>query len=150
MLKYNDCGLRNIWLKNGYQYEEIEGHGKCLEIDDINGLHRSIAHHLVNYRKRLSGAEIRFLRVEMGLSQKRLADCLGVDEQTISLWERSKRRPTVAAERMLRLLYLEHADGETKVAKMIAQWNDIDRMEKLEEGAKQIFQETAKGWRMAA
>ena len=150
MLKYDDSGLRNIWLKNGYQYEEIEGHGKCLEIGDINGLHRSIAHHLVNYRKRLSGAEIRFLRVEMGLSQKRLADCLGVDEQTISLWERSKRRPTVAAERMLRLLYLEHADGETKVAKMIAQWNDIDRLEKLEEGAKQIFQETAKGWRMAA
>ena len=105
MLKYDDCGLRNIWLVNGYRYEEIEGHGKCLEIDNINGLHRAIAHHLVIYRKRLAGAEIRFLRVEMGMSQKRLADCLGMDEQTISLWERSKRRPTVAAERMLRLLY---------------------------------------------
>lgn len=84
------------------------------------------------------------------MSQKRLADCLGVDEQTISLWERSKRRPTVAAERMLRLLYLEHADGKTKVAKMIAQWNDIDRPERLEEETKQVFQETAEGWRMAA
>ncbi len=127
MLEYDDCGLRNIWLKNGYWYEAIKVHGKCLEIDDINGLHRAIAHQLVNYRKRLSGAEIRFLRVEMGMAQKRLADCLdclGVDEQTISLWERSKRRPTVAAERMLRLLYLEHADGKTKVAKMIAQWNN--------------------------
>ena len=149
MLKYDDCGLRNIWLKNGYRYEAIKGHGKCLEITDINGLHRSIAHHLVNYRKRLSGAEIRFLRVEMGMSQNRLADCMGVDEQTISLWERSKRHPTVAAERMLRLLYLEHADGKTKVAKMIAQWNDIDRQE-LEEEAKQVFQETDDGWRMAA
>lgn len=149
MLKYNDCGLRNIWLKNGYRYEVIEGHGKCLGITDISGLHRTIAHHLVNYRKRLSGAEIRFLRVEMGMAQKRLADCLGVDEQTISLWERSKRRPTVAAERMLRLLYLEHADGKTTVAKMIAQWNDTDRQE-LEEEAKQVFQETDDGWRMAA
>ena len=74
---------------------------------------------------------------------------MGVDEQTISLWERSKRRPTVAAERMLRLLYLEHADGKTTVAKMIAQWNDTDRQE-LEEEAKQVFQETAEGWRMAA
>jgi putative transcriptional regulator len=149
MLKYDDCGLRNIWLKNGYRYEAIKGHGKCLEIADINGLHRTIAHHLVNYRKRLSGAEIRFLRVEMGMSQNRLADCMGVDEQTISLWERSRRRPTVAAERMLRLLYLEHADGKTKVAKMIAQWNDIDRQE-LEEETKQVFQETDEGWRMAA
>ena len=149
MLKYDDCGLRNIWLKNGYQYAVIKGHGKCLEIADINWLHSTIAHHLVNYRKRLSGAEIRFLRVEMGLSQKRLADCMGVDEQTISLWERSRRRPTVAAERMLRLLYLEHADGKTTVAKMIAQWNDTDRQE-LEEEAKQVFQETDDGWRMAA
>ncbi|MFA7241912.1 MAG: helix-turn-helix domain-containing protein [Sulfuricellaceae bacterium] len=147
MLKYDDCGLKNVWLENGYRYEEIEGHGKCLEIEDIDGLHRSIAHHLVHYHKRLTGAEIRFLRVEMGMSQKRLADCLGVDEQTISLWERSKRRPTVAAERMLRLLYLEHANGKTKVAEMIARWNDIDRQE---EETKQVFQETAEGWRMAA
>ncbi len=147
MLKYDDCGLKNIWLKNGYQYKEIEGHGKCLEITDIAGLHRSIAHQLVYYRQRLSGPEIRFLRVEMGLSQKRLADCMGVDEQTISLWERSRRRPAVAAESVLRLLYLEHADGKTKVAKMIAQWNDIDRME---EETEQVFQETDGGWRMAA
>lgn len=147
MLKYDDCGLRNIWLENGFRFEEIEGHGKCLEIDDINGLHRAIAHHLVTYRKRLAGPEIRFLRVEMGMSQKRLADCLGVDEQTISLWERSRRRPTVAAERMLRLLYLEHADGKTRVAAMIAKWNDTDR---LEDEGQQVFHETAEGWRMAA
>lgn len=147
MLKYDDCGLCNIWLANGYRYEKIAGHGRCLEIDRIDGLHRSIGHHLVHYRKRLSGAEIRFLRVEMGMSQKRLADCLGVDEQTVSLWERSKRRPTVAGERVLRLLYLEHANGKTKVAKLIAQWNDSDR---LQDESRQVFEETAKGWRMAA
>ena len=147
MLKYDDCGLRNIWLANGYRYEEIDGHGRCLEIDNIDGLHRSIGHHLVNYRKRLSGAEIRFLRVEMGMSQQRLADCLWVDEQTVSLWERGKRRPTVAGERMLRLLYLEHANGKTKVADMIAQWNDSDRQGDV---APEVFEETNKGWRMAA
>lgn len=147
MLKYDDCGLRNVWLANGYRYEDIEGHGRCLEIDNIEGLHRTIAHHLVNYRKRLSGAEIRFLRIEMGMSQKRLADSLGVDEQTVSLWERSKRRPTVAAERMLRLMYLEHADGKTKVAEMIEKWNDSDRQE---EEAKKVFEETRRGWRKAA
>ena len=48
-----------------------------------------------------------------------MADTLGVDKQTVSLWERSKRRPAVAAERMLRLLYLEFADGTTKLAEMI-------------------------------
>lgn len=147
MLKYDDCGLRNIWLANGYRHEDVEGVDRCLDIDDIDGLHRAIAHHLVHYHKRLSGAEIRFLRVEMGMSQKRLADALGVDEQTVSLWERSRRRPTVAAERMLRLLYLEHADGTTKLAELIARWNDTDRQ--IGE-ARQVFEETDSGWRMAA
>jgi putative transcriptional regulator len=150
MLKYNDCGLRNIWLKNGYGYVSIPGQGKCLEIADIDGLHRSIGHSLVKFRKRLSGAEVRFLRVEMGLSQKRLAECMGVDEQTISLWERSKRRPTVAAERVLRLLYLEHADGKTKIAKMIAHWNELDRLNGMKENAKQVFQEADGEWSVAA
>lgn len=50
---------------------------------------------------------------------------------------------------MLRLLYLEHADGKTQVAEMIAQWNDTDRQE-FEEDAKQVFQETGAGWLMAA
>lgn len=147
MLKYDDCGLRNIWLANGFRYVEVEGYGRGLEISDIDGLHRSIGHHLVHYKKRLTGAEIRFLRVEMGMSQKRLADLLGVDEQTVSLWERSKRRPAVAAERMLRLMYLEHAEGNTKVAELIAQWNDTDRQEDEE---RQVFEETGHGWRMAA
>lgn len=148
MLEYKDCGLKGVWLASGYRIEEVEGVGPCLEIDDIDGLHRAIAHHVVHYRKRLSGPEIRFLRVEMGLSQKRLGDALGVDEQTVSLWERSQRRPSVAAERMLRLLYLEHADGTTRLAEMIGQWSKADR----EEGEPQCTtaEKNEDGWRIAA
>ncbi|MBM3451491.1 MAG: helix-turn-helix domain-containing protein, partial [Armatimonadetes bacterium] len=36
---------------------------------------------------RLTGAELRFLRRELNLSQRRLAELLGVEEQTVSLWE---------------------------------------------------------------
>ena len=147
MLKYDVCGLRNIWLANGFRYVEVEDVGRCLEIDNIDGLHRAIGHHIVHFKKRLCGSEIRFIRIEMGMSQKRLGDLLGVDEQTVSLWERSKRRPAVSAERMLRLMYLEHIDGKTKVAELIAQWNDTDRQE---DEARQVFEETGSGWRMAA
>lgn len=147
MLHYQDCGLKNVWLANGYRYEEVDGAGACLEIDHIDNLHRTIAHRLVHYTKRLKGSEIRFLRIEMGMSQKRLADCLGVDEQSVSLWERNRRRPTIAAERMLRLMYLEHADGTTAVAAMIERWNDTDRQE---DDAKYVFKETRSGWRVAA
>lgn len=148
MLEYKDCGLKGIWLASGYRMEEVEGVGPCLEIDDIDGLHRAIAHHVVHYRKRLSGPEIRFLRVEMGLSQKRLGDALGVDEQTVSLWERSRRRPAVAAERMLRLLYLEHADGTTRVAEMIERWSETDRQE--DEVQRTTAEKNDRGWRIAA
>lgn len=148
MLEYKDCGLKGIWLASGYRFEEVEGVGRCLEIDDIDGLHRAVAHHLVHYRKRLSGPEIRFLRVEMGMAQKRLADALGVDEQTVSLWERSRRRPSVAAERMLRLLYLEHADGTTKLAELIEQWNETDRQEG--EDQSMTAQRDQEKWRIAA
>ena len=37
MLKYEDCGLKNIWLANGFRYEDVDGLGVCLEIDDIDG-----------------------------------------------------------------------------------------------------------------
>lgn len=147
MLKYDDCGLRDVWLSNGYEYVEVEGVGRCLEIADIAGLHKAIGHNLVNYKKRLGSADIRFLRVEMGLSQRRLADALGVDEQSVSLWERSQRRPTIAAERMIRLLYLEHADGETRIAELIKQWNDTDRQEDAE---RHVFEAQSGGWRIAA
>ena len=40
MLKYEDCGLKNIWLASGFGYEEVDGLGACLEIYDIDGLHR--------------------------------------------------------------------------------------------------------------
>jgi len=148
MLEYKDCGLKGVWLASGYRVEEVEGVGPCLEIDDIDGLHRAIAHHVVHYRKRLSGPEIRFLRVEMGLSQKRLGDALGVDEQTVSLWERSRRRPAVAAERMLRLLYLEHADGKTRVAEMIERWSETDSQE--DEAPRTTAEKNDSGWRIAA
>ena len=77
--------------------------------------------------------EVIFNSETFWMSQKRMADTLGVDEQTVSLWERSKRRPAVAAERMLRLLYLEFADGTTKLAEMIERWNDTDRQEDEEQ-----------------
>lgn len=146
MLKYDDCGLRNVWLSNGFQYINVEGVGKCLEIKNIPALHSAIAHNLVKYKKRLSGAEIRFLRVEMGLSQKSLGDLVGVDEQTVSLWERSVRKPALSAERVFRLLYLEHADGTTKVAEIINQLNDTDRQV---DDAKRVFETTRTGWKAA-
>ena len=48
---------------------------------------------------------------------------------------------------MQSMRYPGHADVKTGVAEMISRWNEIDRQD---EEAAQVFQETEEGWRMAA
>lgn len=41
------------------------------------------------------GAKIRQFRERIGLSQKQLADALGIDPSAVCLWETGKTTPTV-------------------------------------------------------
>ncbi len=93
----------------------------------------------------LTGAELRFLRKEIGLSQKRLADLLGSTEQTVSLWERGRRMPK-AHDRLVRVIYLESLDGNVKMREMIDRLIDLDK----KDFGKIVFEETGSGWREAA
>ena len=42
------------------------------------------------------GEKIRILREQIGITQKQLAQALGVDASAVSLWESGKTQPTVA------------------------------------------------------
>ena len=93
----------------------------------------------------MSGSEVRFLRKEMGLSQRGLGDLLGVGDQAVALWEKNGRVPKTA-DRMLRLVYLEHVDGNTPIVETIRRINDLD-----ERSSDRIVAEDAKGgWRAKA
>lgn len=121
---YTECGLPNVWLVNGFVKEKT-AYGIGMSIHDVDGLHRAIGNMLTNKIK-LTGAEIRFLRKEMRLSQRGLGDLLGVQEQTVLLWERNGKIPKTA-DRMLRLIYKEHADGKPPViSAFIQKLNDTD------------------------
>ena len=114
---YTESGLDNVYLVNGFKLKD----GR-LKIHDIEGLHRAIGRWLVSTRKDLSGAEIRFLRHELELSQAALSFLLGITERTVLRWEkdrsgRNTRNP--AAERTLRLLYLEKAFGNPGVSEVL-------------------------------
>ena len=114
---YTESGLGNVYLFNGFELED----GR-LRIHDIEGLHRTIGRWLVSTRKKLSGAEIRFLRHELELSRAKLSFLLGVTERTVLGWEndRSNRNTRyAAAERTLRLLYLEKAFGNPGVSETL-------------------------------
>lgn len=147
MYHYTESGLRNVWLRNGYK-EHDTPYGKGISIHDTEGLHRAIGVFLVTQKPHLSGAEVRFLRTEMDLSQSDLGRILGVGETTIRGWESGRNKITKPAERLLRSLYKEAVDGQTGVRQlldMISQMNrDAFLWKKLD------FEAADQGWRQAA
>ncbi len=139
MYHYTEVGLQNVWLANGYHVKKTP-YGKAISIENADGLHRAIGRALAR-KSCLTGAEFRFLRKELDLSQHRLADLLGTTEQTVALWEKRGKIPKTA-DRMFRAIYLEAVDGNVKLKEMIERAADLDR--KPEE--KMIFQDTEEGW----
>ncbi|MFO1046399.1 MAG: helix-turn-helix domain-containing protein [Geminicoccaceae bacterium] len=112
---YTESGLDYVYLANGFDIRETE-RGEMVSFVDLDGLHRAIGHFIVTGRRRLSGAEMRYLRQELGLSQAALARLLGATERTVARWETGHNKPSPAAEGALRLLYQEHTEDQVQVA----------------------------------
>jgi len=121
---YTECGLPNVWLQNGFTIHETP-YGQGVSIVDVSGLHRLIGTTLAR-RPRLTATGLRFLRKELGWSQKMLAKVVGSTEQTVSLWERSARIPA-SVDRLVRILYLEHVNDNVKVKQFVEQLAELDR-----------------------
>ena len=139
MYHYTEIGLQNVWLENGYN-ERKTPYGKAMSIEDADGLHKAIGR-AVACKSDLTGAEFRFLRKEMDLSQHGVADLLGTSEQTVALWERRGKIPKTA-DRMIRAIYLESVDGNVKLKELIGRIADLDR----KEDQRMVFHDTDAGW----
>lgn len=142
MYHYTESGLRNVWLCNGY-VEKKTPYGKAVAIHDVEGLHRAIGESLAN-RPHLTGAELRFIRKEMGLSQSALANLCGSSEQSVSIWERRGKVPK-AEDRLIRLIYKEHVAGNVKVRDLIERISNQD-----ESKQDQLHFTDDHGWKAAA
>lgn len=143
---YTTCGLWNIWLRNGYEMRE-SAYGESVAIKDTEGLHRANGLYLVRNKPSLSGAEVRFLRRELTLSQFDFATCMGVSEFSVRGWENNRTEITRPAESLLGVIYEEFARGETAVRALIEHIGRLNH----DSPAKAIeLEETEEGWRAEA
>jgi DNA-binding transcriptional regulator YiaG len=142
---YTESGLQNVYLSNGFKTRKTEGgNAVAVAIADAQGLHEAIGRHIAN-RGHMTGAEFRFLRKELDLSQSRFAVWVGVSEESVSLWERRGRVPKMAC-RFMQSIYLEKLDGNVKITEMVERLANLDR----EQSERMVFEDTQSGWREAA
>ena len=117
---YRQCGLDYVYLVNGFDRATTQ-YGEAVRIHDIDALHQAIGMYLIEQKKPLTGAEVRFIRHELDLSQRGLGDLLDKSGQTVARWEKGEVQVDGTAERLLRLLYRNHAKptSHTAVRKML-------------------------------
>jgi len=143
---YKESGLDNIYLENGYHIHETP-YGSGVSIEDTDGLHRVIGDWIIETPKPMNGAELRFLRIEMELTQRDLAAILGSTEQTLRLWEKHRKKALPGpADRLLRILYSEYVGGNPSIRELVDRLATLDQVEP----AKACLTETEDGWKLAA
>lgn len=128
MYHYKDGGLRNVWLENGYTVRRTP-YGQGVAIHDIDGLTRAICLALTEKAGVLAGAEFRFIRSAMLLSQPALGKMMGVDGQSVARWEKTGRVPKWA-DKLVRLLYRAKADGNEPISRAIDRLCTVERLVK--------------------
>lgn len=126
MLRFDDGGLRNVWLENGYAFSDTP-YGPAVSYHDLDGLTFAICRALVAKPGRLAGAEFRYLRLHLGLSQRSLGKLLGVTEQSVAGWEKKGRIPLLA-DKHLRLLWIEKHNGNVPIVRAMERLNEVERI----------------------
>jgi putative transcriptional regulator len=146
MYHYTESGLDDVFLVNGYHFHTTS-YGRGVSIEHTEGLHKAIGRRLISLPRPLNGAELRFLRLELELTQRHLAALLDTTEQSLRLWEkhRGKAMPTGSADRLLRAIYSEYIGGDGTVRRLLDRLAELDQV-KVE---RMNFRQTKSGWKPA-
>ncbi|MCI0734459.1 MAG: hypothetical protein L0Y38_11685 [Methylococcaceae bacterium] len=143
---YVQCGLDNIWLRNGFEIVETS-YGKSVKIDRPDQLDAAICEYLTKKAAPLTGHEFRFLRLQLDMSQKRIGELMGKEAQTVALWEKSEQ-VNQEVDFMIRHIYRQTVINVRQTyVELVDYLNGLDRAE-LEN--RLTFEETENGWEKAA
>lgn len=121
---YVECGLPNVWLKNGFEKRDTP-YGAGISIIDTNGLHACIASILCDKPQPLSGAEFRFLRRQLDFSQKVIGELFGCSDRNIRAIE-AKQKVQEPYNKFIRHLYLESVNPESSYVELFERLRSLD------------------------
>lgn len=145
----DDCGGKVVMEENAVRRYVIGGlphvelHGvevtrcsRCgtegIAIPRIGQLHRVLAEAFAKQPRMLAPVEIRFLRKRVGFSTADFAQMMGVARETVSRWETGANKMGAVADRLLRLLVLNHEPTESYVVDdLLRSLNDTPVPKKL-------------------
>ncbi|MEA3546845.1 MAG: type II toxin-antitoxin system MqsA family antitoxin [Thermodesulfobacteriota bacterium] len=109
---YTECGL-DVVLCGITQYVCPACGEKYASIPNMQKLHRFIGTHICQKRRALlKPEEIKFLRKDLQLKSKELANLLGVTPSTISRWENGKKQIGEPYDRLLRSIFMMYASEQ--------------------------------------
>lgn len=143
-------GLPHVGLV-GITVYECPGHSISPVIPRIGELHRVIAGTFVSKPGPLTGAELRFLRKNVGLSAQKFAALLVVDPAHLSRVENGKQRALgPSTDRLARLIVTGFARGGEEVRKLLLA-EAADRIERRKQ-TKTVatFKHEKNRWKVAA
>jgi len=113
---YTESGLNNIYLHGILQYQCPNCGESGAEIPHVKDLHLLIGRDTICKGEFLSGDEVHFLRKELGLKSKDMAETLSLEKETYSRWENGKQKVSATVDKYLRLIYILNAsEKEGKV-----------------------------------
>lgn len=92
MHEFNDAGLENIRLKNGFIKHQTR-YGEGLAYQGLTSLTQQVCVALALRPGRLTGTEFRYIRRALELSQSNLGKLFDRTEQTIANWEKNNKVP---------------------------------------------------------
>ena len=146
-LHYTVCGLDDVYLLNGYTVH-LTPDGEGVAIKNLDGLHRTIGLSLTCRKKLLSGKEVRYLRIQMDLTQSEVGRLIGYSAQQVARWEKDENKIPGSADRLIRVLYQEaHLEEDISVRDLLEYLDALDGTSE-----KQLFEiasNTSKEWRNA-
>jgi len=111
---YTESGLDNVVLFGINQYKCKACSETFVSIPMMEELHLLLGRELCCKKGLLTGKEVKFIRKELHMKAKEMAQALGVTASTVSRWENDKEPIGETHDRLLRSFYMLYASEQTE------------------------------------